>query len=313
MLIQIIIFLVSLLALLKASDILVDSAVDLSEHLGISPFIIGMTVVAVGTSLPEVAASVAAAIDGYSEIALGNVIGSNICNVGLVLGVAAIASGVNCHRAILKREGAIMIIVTAVFWIIATINKEINASIGVIFLVSFWIFMALLVRWGLVGEEGEETKEKNEVGGLSKMALFMVVAIGVVLFSSDYLVQSVVFLAAEFGVSQNVIAISVVAFGTSIPELSVSIVSARKNQGDVLVGNIIGSNVSNILLVIGAASTISPITVSSSSLLIDFPLMMGFSLLMVYFLYHDMGITRRKGLILLGLYIFVIVRCFVYQ
>ena len=310
----------SLAALLLSADKLVDLAVQLAQRLGVTPFVIGLTIISVGTSLPEVMASGAAALRGYPEIAVGNVVGSNICNVGLILGLPAVFAAISCRRPIVLREGAVMVLITLSFWFLAAVFGGISQFVGLLFLLAFVSF----VYWALKSNENQNVEGDSDVSFLEEQTserspgkeiqMFSVVAklvlsFVVLLLSSEFLVRSTVGLAQALGVSEGVIALSLIAFGTSLPELSVSYASARQGLGDVLVGNVLGSNITNLLLVLGVSASIHPLSFGPTTISLDIPLMTVFALLMVYFLFHNRGITRGKGLLLLSLYSLVIVRC----
>ena len=325
MLTQFGIFAASLIGLLVASDIFVDAVVHLARRLGVSTMVVGLTVVAIGTSLPETAAGVAAALNGHPQIAFGNVVGSNICNVGLILGLPALFISIVCDKRVLRRQGLLMIVLTAAFWAWVSWTGSIGRIEGAISILAFAAFVFWVFRstenspnklgeqpWEEVAEEalhgGEETHERDQ-SSFGLLALKILVALVGIFVASEFLVESTVEIAKGFNVSENIIALSMIALGTSLPELSVSFAAARKREGDILVGNILGSNISNILLVLGVTASIRPFEVNPITVLIDIPLMLVFSLLMVLFLYQRSGINRSKGVLFLLLYTGVLWRC----
>lgn len=325
------ILVLSLVGLLVAADIFVDAVAELARRLDISPMVIGLTVVAVGTSLPEVAASAAASLKGHPEIALGNVIGSNIANIGLILGLPALYIPIVCTKNVVRSEGFLMVFLSIVLYVISFALGELNAVIGCLFLLSF----ALFIYWSFkrtrepdfaeeleevaeiaedaltLGTERVEKAQESEDADVSilRLSFRMFCSLAVVLVSSEYLVHATVELARSAGVSENVIAISLIAIGTSLPELSVSFAAARRKQGDILIGNVLGSNISNILLVLGVASMIKPVTMNVNTLNLDLPLMLVFAFILILFLSQSKGVNRPKGLVLLGLYGIVLWRC----
>jgi cation:H+ antiporter len=314
MVIDLLIFVVSLAALLYSADSLIDSACQLAERLKISPMVVGLTIVAVGTSLPEVMASAAAALGDKPEIAVGNVVGSNICNVALILGLPAIFYNITCRRRVLKREGSIMLAVSGTFLLVALFLEGFTRVLGVGFIVTFFSFIAMVFVQANKESGGESeaisATEGHEPGtSLTRTILLTCGMLVLLLASSKFLVDSTVALATAVGVSEAVIAISLIAFGTSLPELSVSISAARKKQGDILVGNILGSNISNILLVLGVTSVIKPFEIQSIIRYLDIPIMFGLACMMYFFLYSDRGIDRNRGIVLLSVYAGVILRC----
>ena len=320
MLSEFIILVVSLAVLLYSADQLIDTVVKLAKGLNVSTMVVGLTVVAIGTSLPELMASSAAAIKGHPNIAVGNVIGSNVCNVGLILGLPALFFPILCRRSVLQREGVLMLLATAAFLLLAFLGG-LNRLFGGVFVLAFIAFVYFAFQAGEEedsqtpsepAEEKEEETERSAVEESKRIRIVILKMMGflvALLASSEFLVRATVSLASAMGVSEGVIAISMIAFGTSLPELSVSIAAAKKNQGDILVGNILGSNISNILLVLGATALITPFSVHPVSLYFDLPLMSLLAVLMLVFLWQTNGITRHKGMTLLGLYGLMILRC----
>ena len=306
------IFVVSLVALLVAADVFVNQVVVIARRMHVSTMVIGLTVVAIGTSLPELAASIAASVSGHTSMVVGNVLGSNICNIGLILGLPAMFIPIHCHRHVVTREGYLMLLVTFVFWGIGLTVVEVGAVIGFFLTLGFAAFVYFafqaakqakdveVVAPGIELDSTEDVEKKSIFG----IILLFLVSLVVILASSKFLIDSGVLLATDFGISEEAIALTLIAFGTSVPELSVSFAAARKDQGDVLVGNIIGSNISNILLVVGVSSMVTPINLDTGvSLTLDLPITVIFSLLMVLFLLSKKGVTRTKGACLLLLYL----------
>jgi len=329
MTIDIIILIVSLVCLLLSADRLIDVVVLLAERLKISTMVIGLTVVAIGTSLPEAAASVAAALEGHPEIALGNVIGSNICNVALILGIPALIGPIVCARSVLRREGFLMLSLSFFLWGLALVKAQISGRVGIFFILGFFTYIFLVFRFGQADRTVEENSEVEKNSKIEKntdaqvecekhpehCSVFatttkLVLSIIVLLLSSKYLVEATISLAKGLGISENVIALSVIALGTSLPELSVSIAAVRRNQGDILVGNILGSNISNILLVLGLTSVISPINIEPLTTNLDIPMMLLTSSLMLAFLWDKVGISRGRGIFFLIIYAVGVARCF---
>jgi cation:H+ antiporter len=307
---DLILLLGSLGLLIFSADKFVDLSAQLAKRLELSSMVIGLTVVAVGTSLPEALASLVAAIKGYPELALANVVGSNICNVGLILGGPALLAPIVCRRKVLCREGFVMLLSSAVLLVVAFFVGTYSRLFGVGLFVSFFAFM----WWVLQSDDGEAVEDELasiEVDQSSLWILGLKVATSLVflLAASWLLVDSAVSVAQVLGVSTNVIGLSVVALGTSLPELSVALSAARKGRGDMLVGNILGSNISNILLVIGLAAMVQPIEVKSTVVNLDLPIMLGFAVLMQGFLWQKQGITRPRAIALLVAYSLVILRC----
>lgn len=315
MVLQIFILLTSLAILLFSADRLIEVIVRFARGLGIPTMVVGLTVVAVGTSLPEVMASGAAALLGHPEIAVGNVVGSNVCNIGLILGLPALFFSIDCSRTVILRQGGLMMAATLLFWLIAATLGEIGRVTAGVFVLGFCAFIYSVFRDSSsmadeIGQGEEELEESQSASeSLAASIIKIVLLLACLLLSSDFLVEATIAIARSFGISEAVIAISVIALGTSLPELSVSIAAAKKNEGDILVGNVLGSNISNILLVLGVTGLITPFQISGVTLLFDIPLMVLLSTMMMIFLYQRKGITMPRGCFLLLLYAGVILRC----
>ena len=268
---------VGLLMLCFGGNWLVSGGVNIAKKLGISPLVIGMTVVAYGTSTPELAASIAAAGD-HGEIILGNVIGSNIANVGMVIGIAAIMAVLAVHKGTLKKEIPIMIGVSFLL-VILSLDGEISQYDGMLLIGSLIVFTIYTYK----DTKKQIANNENSTFVVQQKNLYLksggLIGIGVALLGVGawLTVENAVILAKSFGLSEKVIGITVIAIGTSLPELITSIIAIRKGHTDIGVGNIIGSNIYNILMIMGVASTIAVIPVASD-VFVDYAIMIGFSL-----------------------------------
>lgn len=309
--------------LIFSADYLVKGGVGLAQRFRISPLVIGMTVIAFGTSAPEFIVSLLAAIKGNSEIALGNVIGSNIANIGLILGLTALILPIPVQKASLKFDGPFMLLASLLF-IFAAVNgviSRIEGLIGVLLLVGYTIWMIRKSR------KSETETECPSRGVWISILLIFLSSCGLA-FGAHLLIEGASTVATNFGVSQKVIGVTIVAFGTSVPELAASVTAALKKQMDISIGNIIGSNLFNILSVIGLSSAIHPIALDFDLFRSDFLWMFLFSALVLLLIYPVRSnlkawkapggkpgsllnleggkIGRLSGLILVGLYIFYI-------
>ncbi len=306
-----VVFLLGGLTLLwKSADILVAGAVGIAEHLGVSPLVVGLTVVAMGTSAPEVAASIAATVRGTGDIALGNVYGSNIANLALVGGVAALIRPTIVQLSTLKREMPIMLAVVLLLWPILH-NLGISRSEGVILLVIFTAFIALMIA---IARKANGDRKKFEVidevtavaiGAKSVPLLVLMVLGGLagLALGAEITVRGAVFIGQKVGLSDAVIGLTIIAVGTSLPELMTCIVASVKGHHDISIGNLVGSNIFNTLLVPAAAALVKPITISQRLIGNDYYAMIAVSIVFITLAAVGKRISRFDGVILLAIYI----------
>jgi len=293
------------LALLFVSGkFLVDSSVAISRRLRIPRMIIGLTVVAFGTSAPELLVSLQAAFSGFPEIAMGNVIGSNISNILLVLAITALIFPIPVPASSVKRDWPIMMAVSVLLYIFA-MNGWISRLEGAIFvsLLGLYILFSVIRSRGaerVVEQEADQGHMKWWVAVL----IFLVSVVGLA-FGADLLVENAALVAEKMGMSKRVVSITMVAVGTSIPEVATSVIAALKKETDISVGNIIGSNIMNILSVLGFTSLVSPISVSSEIAGFDIPCMLGISLLLLLLMLpaSRARITRWEGSFMIVIYL----------
>ena len=315
MLSSFLLFLVGLAALLVGGYLVVEGASSLARAVGVSPLVIGLTVVAFGTSAPELAVNLAAAITGRSEISFGNVIGSNIANIGLILGLAASVRILDIKSQLVGREIPMMLLATAAAAIMAldarlgTGSAQYDRGEGVLLLLFFSVFLYALVgdvlrgrsRDPLLEASGESTGQAPRWSALKSSAVGAAGLVALVV-GSNVAVNGATGLSAAAGVPVAVIGLSVVAVGTSLPELVTSLVAAVRREADLAVGNIVGSNIFNLLFIMGVTATVRPTPVPSSGHL-DIGGVAAFSLLLFLFsITDDRCIVRRDGVILLLLW-----------
>ncbi|PLV56841.1 calcium/sodium antiporter [Thermotoga sp. SG1] len=291
--------------LVLGANWLVEGASSLALRLGISKLIVGLSVVAFGTSLPELVSSLVSASKGYTSIAISNVVGSNIANVGLCLGLAALFRAVPVKKSTIRSELPFMILSTISFISLFLKNSYLSWHDGVVFLSFMVIFMYYLITSAkdVIEEEMEEIKEQKSV------PLSVVMISGGILalwFGGNLAIENVVKIARNFGLSQTFVGLTIVAVGTSLPELVVSVVSTVKKESDILVGNIVGSNVFNILFILGVSSFFNKLTVDVSNYTIDLVFLLATSLLVLVFSASRKKISRFEGLSLLLVYSFYI-------
>lgn len=258
-----------LLILWKCAELLVAGAVGLAQRLGVSPLVIGLTVVAMGTSAPEVAASIAAAVRGAGDVAIGNVYGSNIANLALVGGLCAFISPISVQLRTLRREIPVMILVALLLWPVLH-NLYLSRSEGLALLGVFTALILLTVY--TARKEAAEVKQKTryEIRGTKRNTLFVVIGLAGLALGADLAVRGAIVIGERIGLSQAVIGLTIIAVGTSLPELATSLVASIKGQHDISIGNLVGSNVFNTLLVVGIAGTIRPFAIGQRLAGVDY-------------------------------------------
>ncbi len=311
----VLVFCVSLFFLIKSSDFFIRSAERIGHFLGIPPFIIGVTIVAVGTSLPELFSSLVAVINGVPEVVVGNVVGSNITNIFLILGLAAVVSKkITLDYEVIHIDLPLM--VSSAFFLLFTLWDGVFSFFDSLLAVfGAAIFVFYVVKIERVHPEEEVKEEVKELSSVPKkrfpfVDLFLLLVSGVVLFfSSDFLIDSLTNLASLLGVSPDIIAVSALAFGTSVPELSVSLSAAFKGKHDVAAGNVLGSNIFNSLFVMGIPGLFSSLPVSSFMLSFALPLMVA-ATITYFFMTQDKQVTRWEGWFLLLFYLLFLFKIF---
>ncbi len=296
---------VGLVLLIKGGDLLLDAAVALSLKINIPKIVIGMTVVSFATSAPELIVSIKSALKGYPDLALGNVVGSNIANLAFVLGVILLISPIRVTKSFYKTDWPIMMIATLLFYSFLQADgylSQVEGGILFVLLLIFLIYLLFFQKKAVI----EEKVEIDEKEMLLTQLTFIFFAGGFFLWlGSEVLVNSAVSLATSLGVSERIISISVVSIGTSIPELSASIIAIINKEKAISIGNLIGSNIFNILAVMGITAMIHPISVMDRAILdIDFFWMIGVSLLIfpLVFIPKKMRLGRLEGFCLLIIY-----------
>lgn len=270
MLVDVLVLLGGLALVILGAEWLVDGASSIARKAGLSEFLIGMTIVGIGTSMPELVVSLTGALKGNADIAIGNVVGSNIFNVLMILGVTALISPISITRENKRRDIPLNILATVLlicFGMQHTLfgvggSDTINALEGGVFLVLFAAYMYFSFKTGNVGDEKEEESEKESTKDRSVFVAVLMVIAGLagLVFGGDVFVDSACRIALEAGLSDKFVAITILAGGTSMPELVTCVVAAAKNKGALALGNIIGSNISNILLILGASALACPLS-----------------------------------------------------
>jgi cation:H+ antiporter len=331
MIINIALFVLGLVLLVKGSDYFVRNVSVIARRMGVSDFIIGLTLVSIGTSLPELVSSIVAASKNQSEIILGNVVGSNIANIGLIGGLIAIFAVTKTKREIKTRDVMIMVFSSIIFYIFMS-DGFINIAEGAVFLLLYFAYIIFLLdvreteknnksfnhfvafflklkyipatKHVLRGKDRNPDKIKKNVMG----NFLMIILSGIcIYFGAKFLIEQTIFFGDYLEISKTIIGLSVIALGTSLPELFVSISAARKGLGGLVLGNIVGSNISNIFLVIGISSMINRIVIDPLTLYYSAIFMILISLVFWLLMKTDYKLSKKEGVILLVLYIFFII------
>jgi len=301
-----------LVLLILGGNWLLKSAVGFSLRLKIPKIVIGMTVVSFATSAPELIVSLKSALEGHADIAFGNVIGSNIANLGLVLGITILISTISVEKSFYKTDWPVMMISSILLYVFIAFDGVLQRYEGIIlfsFLLIFLVYLLKFQKQAVVDEMPEDDEELP----LYLTVLFLVIGAVSLWGGSELLIEGAVNMAKAFNVSERVIGITIISVGTSIPELAASVIAVIKKEKAISLGNLIGSNVFNILAVLGITSIITPITIGDQGLLSnDVFWMLGIALLIFPLVFSPvkMKLTWKEGLILLTLYFVFIIRMF---
>lgn len=312
--IQILLILVGFVMLIKGADILVDGSSAIAKKMRISEIIIGLTIVSIGTSMPELFVSTTSAIQGASDISIGNIIGSNICNLLFILGLSAVIHPVKFQKQTKWIENPMSIILTLIFFIICNVNQDVSRTEGIILLALFVVFLIYTIAMGKKSQDEvilELSLEEAKKVSVIKNVMLIILGIVALKIGGDLVVDNAKLVAIALNVSEKIIGLTIVAIGTSLPELVTSVTAAIKGESDIAIGNIIGSNIFNMLLIIGVSAIIHPITYNityNSQMMILFVAMM---LMLIFpFIKPKDELSRKNGLILVLLYSFYMIKLF---
>jgi cation:H+ antiporter len=307
-----ILFFVGLGALIGGAEVLVRGASRLATALGVSPLVVGLTVVAFGTSAPELAVGVSSALAGQADIALGNVVGSNIANVLLVLGLAALVVPVVAAIRVVRREVPLMIATSALLWLMA-LSGQIDRLEGIILVVGIVAYTGFLARASRREAASVRAEFAAEFGAgagrgprvvVNNLVLVLAGLVALVA-GAHWIVEGAVAFATTLGIPEVVVGLTIVAVGTSLPEIATSVLAGVRGHRDIAVGNVVGSCIFNVLMVLGVTATVAPapLDVSPSLLSVDLPLMVAAALACLPILYTGRRVDRREGALLLGFYV----------
>lgn len=292
LLIQFILLVIGFVLLMKGADWFVEGASRIADKFGISQLVIGLTIVAMGTSLPEAAVSIASALKGSAGITIGNVVGSNILNILVILGMTSVIRRIAVQKSTIRYEIPFTIVVTLLLAVMGLADNKVSRPEGGILWAFMILYMLYLLKMAKSGENQEKTRADKK-GGLPKMILMAAAGAAMIVFGSDVTVDAATELAIIFGMDDRVIGLTIVAFGTSLPELVTSVTAALKGKADIAVGNIVGSNVFNILFVVGTSALITPVEYKADFLVDSIAAIAAAALLLVC-------VVRKKSLGRLG-------------
>lgn len=300
---------VGLVCLFYGGEWLVNGAVNAARRLGVSPLVIGITLVGFGTSTPELVTSIEAALRGSHDIAIGNIVGSNIANILLILGLTALLYPLPVHRGALKRDGTTMCL-AALMLVVFAFAGRIGPVAGAVFIAALIAYVIYTYFSEKKSRDDSTKMHKQEAAvaegeslPLAKAVALAVVGIALTVVGAKVLVSGAIDLARLAGISEAVIGLTIVAVGTSLPELAASIAAGLKRQGDVVIGNIVGSNIYNILGILGVTAIVKPLTISEQILDVDIWVMCAATAAAIVFSLTGGKISRNEGIALLAGYV----------
>lgn len=295
-----ILLIIGFVLLVKGSDIFVDGSVSVAKLLHVPAVIIGLTIVSMGTSAPEAAVSITAGIKGSNEIAISNLVGSNVFNMLCVAGVSALITPFLIDKTVLKRDFPLSIAVMALATVMAFTGRTVTRIEGIILFVIFVAYIAYLIRNAIKNREKSNNNEKPM--SPVKSVLFILIGLAAIVGGGQLVVESAKVIAKTFGMSETLIGVTIVAIGTSLPELVTSIVAAYKGQSEIAIGNVVGSNIFNITFILGMSSSFTPIAVVNEAL-IDNIVMMAVNAIGFVFCLTGKRLNRVEGAVMIGIYV----------
>lgn len=307
MFLNIILLILGFVILIKGADIFVDGASSVAANFKVSKMLIGLTIVSFGTSAPEFAVSIKSLLSGSGDIVLGNVIGSNILNILLILGCCGLVHTLNVKNNTVKKELPITMLISTLFAVLLSdsifdkgITNSFTRGDGVALLLFFMIFIYYLIT---IARKKVDKEDENEVLPMIKALFFTIIGLVGIILGSNFVVDSATFLAESMGVSQRIISLTIIAFGTSLPELVTSVTATKKGEYDIAIGNVVGSNIFNIGIVIGLpVALLGGIGIISFSY-IDLLVMIAAAVLLFMFSFNDYKITKKEGILFLIVFI----------
>jgi len=306
MLINTILLILGFVILIKGADLFVDGASGVAANFKVSKMLIGLTIVSFGTSAPEFAVSIKSLLSGSGDIVLGNVIGSNILNILLILGCCGVVHSLIVKNNTVKKELPITMLITTLFAVLlsdhvfdSSVSNAFTRGDGIALLLFFLIFIYYLISIA----RNKEEKDDGKTLTMSKSIIFTIIGLIGIILGSNFVVDSATFIAKAIGVSERIISLTIIALGTSLPELVTSVTATKKGEYDIAIGNVVGSNIFNIGIVIGLPiALLGGINVISFSY-IDLLVMIGAAILLFMFSFRDYKITRKEGIMFLIVFI----------
>ena len=304
MFLDIVLLVVGMVLLIKGADFFVDGSSKIAKAFHIPSLIIGLTLVSMGTSAPELSVSLNAALSGSNEICLGNVVGSNLCNTLLILGISAVFVPLLITKDMKKFDIPILVGIYALMVLFAFVitPEKLDRVESIVLLLSFAGYLVLLLFRAKKEAVQEEEEEKLSKGKLALSAVLALVGLAAIIFGGDLVVDSASSIATQLGMSETLVGLTIVAVGTSLPELVTSVVAAMKKENDIAVGNVIGSNIFNVLLILGTTSVIKPLAINSA-VMIDLVILLGTGLIVLLISQLFKDVKRWHGIVLMLLYV----------
>lgn len=303
---QIALLIIGFVMLIKGADWFVDGAAGIADKLHIPQLIIGLTIVAMGTSAPEAAISISASVQGSADIAVGNILGSNILNILIILGITSVITPLAVQKSTVKYEIPFVIIISVIFGLIGLFDNSIGFIDGILLWILFIAYIAYLFimtkKGKIQADESDDEDNDKKPKKVWQLILFGIIGIALVVFGSNITVNAATEIATMFGMSERFIGLTIVALGTSLPELVTSITAALKKNADIAIGNIVGSNIFNILFVIGTSAMITPVAYQSQFLIDSIFCVATAMLLLLLVLNKDKKLKRWGGIIMLICY-----------
>ncbi len=304
---EFILLLIGFFFLIKGADVFVEGSSSIAKRFNVPPMVIGLTIVAMGTSAPEAAVSITSSLSGQNDMAVANVVGSNFFNILVVLGVSSVIATLPVEKNTIKKDTPFLIIVSLLLLLFSS-DKYISRAEGILFLITFVYFLVDTIKTAMKESKNEEKTEEaialdvpNDTPMIFTIGLSLLGATGIVI-GGDMVVDSATTIATNFGMSANLVGLTIVAVGTSLPEFVTSVVAVKKGETDIAIGNVIGSNIFNILFVLGLSTTINAIEISLFAV-IDVIFMNLITILLFIFMKKNNTLVKTQGFILIALYV----------